>query len=153
LQKKQAILDKRLNEHFESVKSANGQPLNDKRNGHATFNQWERQNDAIRNAMREVERTENAIEREKYKIACVNDQSIPQPIADLIADGTLTQWRKYPNRFFVNGVEKARIIWDEKNRILSHSYVNAIPDEAQYARFRDVYNGLRAAITAACPPA
>ncbi|MGN6746881.1 hypothetical protein, partial [Neisseria sp. P0024.S002] len=48
LAKKQAAFDKRLQNHFDDVLSANGQPLNDKRNGQATLNRWERQNDGLR---------------------------------------------------------------------------------------------------------
>lgn len=35
LKKKEDKLDKKINEHFGDVASANGQPLNDKRNGPA----------------------------------------------------------------------------------------------------------------------
>lgn len=37
LAKKQAAFDAAFTEHTDDVKSANGQPLNDKRNGAATF--------------------------------------------------------------------------------------------------------------------
>ena len=37
LEKKQAKFNRKLNEHFSDVKSANGQPLNDKRNGYSTM--------------------------------------------------------------------------------------------------------------------
>ena len=48
LQKKTMEFDKRLNEHFGSVKSANGQPLNDKRDGQKTLASWDRQNQRLR---------------------------------------------------------------------------------------------------------
>ena len=63
LVKKQAAFDKRLQNHFDDVLSANGQPLNDKRNGQATLNRWERQNDGLRSADKEIEKTQRAIER------------------------------------------------------------------------------------------
>ena len=44
LEKKEQQLEKRFDDHFADVKRANGQPLNDKRNGQATMNRWERQN-------------------------------------------------------------------------------------------------------------
>ena len=36
LEKKEAAMDAKISEHFATVKEANGQPLNDKRNGAAT---------------------------------------------------------------------------------------------------------------------
>ena len=46
LVKKEAELDRRMQAHFDTVKQANGQPLNDKRNGQATLNKWDKQNNA-----------------------------------------------------------------------------------------------------------
>ena len=43
LAKKEKEFDAKLQNHFDTVKLANGQPLNDKRNGRATINLWERQ--------------------------------------------------------------------------------------------------------------
>ena len=77
LAKKQAAFDKRLQNHFDDVLSANGQPLNDKRNGQATLNRWERQNDGLRTADKEIEKTQRAIEREQAAIDRVNNADIP----------------------------------------------------------------------------
>lgn len=71
LAKKQAAFDQRLQNHFDDVRSANGQPLNDKRNGQATLNRWERQNDGLRTADKEIEKTLRAIEREQCRHPCV----------------------------------------------------------------------------------
>ena len=49
LKKKEDAFDSKLNSHIDDVKSANGQPLNDKSNGSNTQRRWERQNDALRN--------------------------------------------------------------------------------------------------------
>ena len=110
LEKKEAELQKRFDNHFSDVKRANGQPMNDKRNGSATFNRWEKQNQAIRNQQESIEKTKIAIEKEKSKILNVESQSIPNELQELINNGKITQWRKYPSRFFVVGVEKARLI-------------------------------------------
>ena len=48
LAKKEEQLNAKFDQHFATVKQANGQPLNDKRNGQATLNKWERQNEGIR---------------------------------------------------------------------------------------------------------
>jgi hypothetical protein len=139
--KKQQKLDAIFDKHFETWKETNGQPMNDKRNGRAFFSQIEKQNNSIRNLQAEIEKTKKAIEKEIEKINNVNDFDIPKPIQKLIDDGVLTQWRKFPNRFFVKGVEKARIIFDN-NKIL-YAYVEEIPNQEQYTIFKNIFNNLK----------
>jgi len=142
LEKKQCIFDSRLSEYYASVKQTNGQPLNDKRNGMSTLAKWERQNDGLRKIHAEIEVTKKAIEREKSKIAKVDALELPSAIRVMIDDGVLIQWRKYPNRFFVQGVDRGRIVWDDKNKVITHQYLGEIPAE-QYPKFRDTFNKLR----------
>lgn len=146
LVKKEADLQRRFDNHFADVKKANGQPMNDKRNGQATFNRWDKQNEAIRNQKASIERTKNAIEIEKGKIKNVEAQSIPAELQKLIDEGKIAQWRKFPNRFFVVGVEKARLVWDEKGQFLAHQYLSSIPNQEQHSIFRDIYNNLNHAL-------
>lgn len=144
LLKKQQAFDGKLSYHFATVAQANGQPLNDKRNGRATMNQWERQNDALRNLNKGIKITENAIDREESKLArieCANEY-IPDEIKNLVAQGILTQWGKHPNTFFVSGVEKARIVWDEKKKVVAYRYIKEVLDSEQYRKFAQVYNSL-----------
>ncbi len=140
--KKEAELQKKFDNHFGTWKQTNGQPMNDKRSGASFFKKIEKQNDSIRNQQASIEKTKNAIEREKGKIANVEAQSIPIELQELIDAGKITQWRKFPNRFFVVGVEKARLVWMEKKNQLAHQYLNQIPNQEQYTIFRDVYNAL-----------
>lgn len=144
LAKKEAILDGKFDEHFSCVKSANGQPLNDKRNGQATMNKWERQNDSIRRHLGEIEKTKAAIEKEQYKISDTEAMygKMPKVLTDLIDNGTLAQWRKFPHIMFVSGVDKARIVFNEDTGVISHKYVNQIESKEQYAIFRDVFNNI-----------
>jgi len=148
LRRKEEDFDNRLSVHFDTVKKANGQPLNDKRNGSRTLALWERQNDALRSLDQGIEKTKAAIEREQAKIgrASAVTQELPQPIIKLIEDGTLTQWRKYPNRFFVKGVEKGRIIWNLKKNTLLVSHYREIPDREQFERFKCVFNALKSEV-------
>ena len=144
LAKKEDAFNSKLNSHFEDVKSANGQPLNDKRNGQVTLDRWEKQNNSLRNLENGIKKTKDAIEREELKIANVNQvsQGIPKEILDLVADGTLVQWRKHPNFFFVAGVDKARITWDAKRKVVTHRYLSEIKDQEQWSKFRNAYNNL-----------
>ena len=144
LAKKQQILDEKFAIHFATVKQANGQPLNDKRNGQATLNKWEKQNQGIRAQKESIEKTKNAIEIEEGKIADVEHakQSLPSEILALIESGELIQWRKHPNTFFVEGVDKARMVWDKKKKTLAHRYVRAIQDQEQRSKFAKLYNSL-----------
>lgn len=144
LEKKEALFDSKLAAHFSSVKEANGQPLNDKRNGRATMGKWGRQNDALHALKESIQKTKDAIDKEEGKIArveCANDLTPPE-ILQLIADGTLKQWRKHPTTFFVDGVDKARIVWDVDKRILAHRYVSQIPDREQHKKFAVIFNVL-----------
>ena len=119
----------RLDNHFATVREANGQPLNDKRNGASTLRKWGKQNDVLRTIDAKIKLTENAIEREESKIAgvAVANNSMPREILDLVANGILTQWRKHPNTFFVEGVDKARIVWDDKKKIVITSNFSCSP--------------------------
>jgi hypothetical protein len=144
LEKKKSEFDTRLADHFASVAEANGQPLNDKRNGAATLKRWEKQNDALRNKKKSIEKTEAAIEREESKIASVNyaNDFIPPQILELVQQGVLTQWRKHPTTFFVVGVDKARIVWDEDKKVVAHRYAREVTDPEMRKKFAAVYNGL-----------
>lgn len=57
----------------------------------------------IANQIAEIEKTKNALEREQAKVnECEAVKSeLPQILLDLLEQGKITQWRKYPNRFFV----------------------------------------------------
>ncbi|WP_368568149.1 hypothetical protein [Acinetobacter nosocomialis] len=144
LEKKEKAFDLKLNAHFDDVKSANGQPLNDKRNGYVTLDRWERQNNSLGSLNEGIQKTKDAIEREELKIALVNqtNKDIPKEILDLVANGELIQWRKHPTFFFVKGVDKARIFWDPKRNVVAHRYISEIKDKEQWAKFRDIYNAL-----------
>jgi hypothetical protein len=142
LVKKNDMLSAKFDIHFQTVAEANGQPLNDKRNGRATLNKWERQNDSIRAAQDSIEITKIAIEKENSKIAAVAAQLVPNCIKSLIDNGTLNQWRKRPNRFFVAGVDKARIIYDDKTNKITCSHISGLAPD-QFAKFRDVFNSLK----------
>jgi hypothetical protein len=145
LEKKQALFDSKLSDHYASVKQANGQPLNDKRNGQATLDRWNRQNEALQRIQSGIEITKQAIEREASKAAAVQAVALPAEIRALVESGELIQWRKHPNRFFVLGVDRARIVWDEEKRTLAHQYLRKVSPE-QYPTFRDTFNKLRKAL-------
>lgn len=148
LRKKERLFDQKLGEHLDDVKSANGQPLNDKSNGASTTRRWDRQSDSMRAIKQDIEKTKQAIVREEGKIANVHGSDTPDFLHEMIASGELSQWRKHPNTFFVKGVDKGRIVWDSESRTLSHRYLSEVPKE-QYAAFRDAFNKANAANKAA----
>ncbi|WP_024530239.1 hypothetical protein [Serratia fonticola] len=141
LAKKEARFNERLQNHFDTVKQANGQPLNDKRNGRATLNKWDKQSDALRTLESSIQRTNAAIEREEMKIASASSVSIPAFMQKAMDDGLITQWRKYPRFFFVTGVKHGRIVLDEKTGLITHRYLNKVSKE-EYPLFRDAFNSL-----------
>lgn len=146
LEKKEQTLNEKFDNHYSTVKQANGQPLNDKRNGQATLDKWERQNDGIRSQIVSVEKTKQAIEREESKIAEVEyvNTFIPTDILKLVESGELIQWRKHPHTFFVAGVDKARIVWDIKRNVVAHKYAYMIAEQEQRSKFVKIYNALNA---------
>lgn len=141
LAKKQTLFDQRLQKHFDTVKEANGQPLNDKRNGRPTLNKWEKQSEGLRNIENSIQRTKDAIEREEMKIALAESVSIPVYMQEAIDSGLITQWRKHPRFFFVTGVKHGRIVLNEETGTIGYRYLNKISQE-EYPTFRDVFNKL-----------
>jgi len=141
LAKKEARFDERLQNHFDTVAQANGQPLNDKRNGRATVKKWDKQSDGLRKLQDSIQRTKDAIEREETKIALVSQVELPAYIQQAIDDGLITQWRKHPRFFFVVGVSGGRIVLDEKSGIIGHRYLSKVSKD-EYPTFRDVFNKL-----------
>ena len=144
LAKKEQQLNAKFDEHFATVKQANGQPLNDKRNGQATLNKWERQNEGIRTLQKSIEATKQASEKEESKIKGVEHVNgyIPKEILALVETGELIQWRKHPHTFFVAGVDKARIVWLEKTKQVAHKFVSEIKEQKQRTKFVYMYNRL-----------
>lgn len=140
--KKESLFNDRLDNHFKTVRQANGQPLNDKRNGQATLNKWERQNESLINIQKGIEKTKAAIEREEYKISDVEHakKTLPLPILEMLESGQLIQWRRHPNTFFVKGVDKARIVWDNKKKLVFNRYKGSITDKDQWKIFAVTYN-------------
>jgi len=148
LVKKEQQLEQKFETHFATVKQANGQPLNDKRNGQATLNKWERQNEGIRNQKESIEKTKRAIEKEEWKIKDVEQTNtyIPTEILELVEKGELNQWRKHPNTFFVPDVDKARIVWDNKRKVVAHRYAHLITEQEQRTKFVRLYNVLNSVL-------
>lgn len=138
---KEARFDERLQNHFDTVAQANGQPLNDKSNGRATLNKWDKQSDALRALQDSIQRTKHAIEREEAKIALASLVELPLYIQQAIDDGLITQWRKHPRFFFVVGVSGGRIVLDEETGIIAHRYLSKVSKD-EYPTFRDVFNKL-----------
>ena len=141
LTKKEALFDVKLQQHFDTVAQANGQPLNDKRNGRTTLNKWDKQSDSLRTLEDSIKKTKEAIAREEFKVSLVDSVTPPDYIQSAINEGLITQWRKFPRFFFVTGVSGGRIVLDEKTGLIAHRYLSKVPKE-EYPIFRDVFNKL-----------
>ncbi|MBS3895082.1 hypothetical protein [Serratia marcescens] len=141
LAKKEALFNEKLQLHFDTVAQANGQPLNDKRNGRATLDKWDKQSDSLRTLESSIQRTKAAIEREEIKIASASSVNIPAFMQKAMDDGLITQWRKFPRFFFVNGVKHGRIVLDEKTGLIAHRYLSKVSKE-EYPLFRNAFNSL-----------
>ena len=135
LAKKQAKLDARIAAQYARQAETNGQPLNDKRNGQSTMNALANGERAIFGQFDEIRKTEAAIKREADKIEhCKNwMDEMPQIIKDMAASGEIVQWRKHPQYFFVNGVDKGRFSFQD-GRVFGR-YLSDIPAD-QYPLFQ-----------------
>jgi hypothetical protein len=145
--KKEAELAKRISENMATVRETNGQPLivkMGKQSVRSHVARVERQNNAIRTLTESIEVTKRAIEVEGNKMASVAACELPDALTQAVKDGLITQWRRFPNTFFVVGVEKGRIVW--KDRELWHRYGNEIPTIEQRRLFNQVYSTLRESI-------
>jgi hypothetical protein len=146
LEKKEVVLDQRFDNHFSDVKRGNGQPMNDKRNGRATLNRWEKQEDAIRNQLKEIEKTKKAIKFEEGKILDCESvlKKLPQPIIEALEAGEITQWRKFPNRFFVKDGGRGRIIWQDNKLLCSY-----VPERGtkEFTNFANCFNQLKSKLS------
>lgn len=141
LKKKQEAFDKALQSHMEDVASGNGQPMNDKRNGRATMNRWDAQNNRLRKLNEEIEKTKIAIENEQFKTNRINttNNTLPQVLLDKVASSELQQWRKYPNFFFVTGIKDARMQYKDGKMWASHYNELSKEDYAVFAaKFNEV---------------
>jgi hypothetical protein len=160
LEKKEAKQDDNFNSLYKHQAMTHGSPVNDKRGGGAWFNAHEKINDSIRNQYASIEKTKQAIEREQKRLARNEDAremllDYPQAIIDLVEAGTLIQWNKYPNTFFVNGLDKIRIIYEKKElktkitETLYHKYGSAfasISTKEQIKYFNDLFNELKSKV-------
>lgn len=147
LEKKEAKFNEKLQAHMNDVKRANGQPLNDKRNGHVTLRRWDKQNEVLSRLQDDIQKTKDAIQNEEAKQSGITNCKalMPKEVFELIENGTLNQWGKHPHIMFVEGIEKARIIYDYKKKQVLHKYVNTLTGDER-KKFARIYNELNSQI-------
>jgi len=154
LVKKKANLDIFFEDLYSHQRLTNGQPMNDKRNGNSWFKRHEQLNNKIANQFKEIEKTEHSIEKEQSKIDNYSniEKDLPQPILDLIQAGTLIQWKKYPNTFFIEGLDTVRIVYEKKvmktkiKETLLNRYQNEFKKNCtkeEWTKFVKIFNYLK----------
>lgn len=142
--KKETSFNEKLDVHFSDVKQGQGEPMRGHRRGNQILARWEKQDDQLRKLDADVEITKNAIEREESKIGyCERTlKEMPDFMGEAVENGKIKQWRKYPNMFFVSGVDKARIIYNiEKNQLSNKFTENLTAEEKEI--FESVYRELK----------
>lgn len=144
LEKKEALFNAKLSDHMDDVRGGQGEPMAGHRGGERVLRRWDKQNNALKTLDASIEKTKAAIEREEYKIANVaaHNEELPELLLQLVEQGVLTQWRKFPNIFFVVGVDKARIGWDTKKKVAYNKFYRDITCDEQKKKFREVYNSI-----------
>ena len=144
LRKKKDLLNEKINDLFSAVAETNGQPLNDKKDFRKNVKRFNKKNNYIIRQEDEIEKTVRAIEKEKMLLKNIESSrnKLPSPVIELIEKKIITQWRRFPDHFFVVGVEKARIILRDNNK-LYFKYTENIPNENQRIIFNKVFNDLQ----------
>jgi len=143
LKKKQDKFDQDLSIHMDDVRGAQGEPMAGHSGGEKVLSRWEKQNKSLKRQNDSIEKTKRALEREddrdynKQQAANLLKE-MPKIFQDMVADGTLNQWIKYPNTFFVEGVEKARIQFKKGKAF--HKYARHSGNYEQFQKFKAVYN-------------
>ena len=156
LAKKEAKQNNNFTSLYKHQAMTHSSPVNDKRCGSAWFKAHDKINDDIRNQYAAIK----AIEQEE-KRQLINEDAremlleYPQAIIDLVEAGTLFQWNKHPNTFFVNGLEKIRIIYEKKEHktkiteTLYHKYGSefaSISTKEQIKYFNNLFNDLKSKV-------
>lgn len=141
LEKKQASFNEKLSIHMDDVKGAMGEPMAGHRGGEKVLRRWDKQHKSLKTLDESIDRTKRAIEREESKSAGVerSKETVPKIFFDLVEQGVLNQWRKHPNIFFVVGVDKARIGWDEKKNVAYNRYYRHIENDGQKLAFKEAW--------------
>ena len=170
LKNKEQVLNQKINADMSAWSATAGTPLNDKMHKpqvRSFVNQREQARESIFRQFREIEKTQNAIEREKARLEFLDKKDelsseilaspkFPTVVLEMLEQGILKQWRKYPNYFFVTGVEMGRIIVDplgtkikqkkytkKSYASVRRSYTTEIPTQEQKELFFKVWNAIR----------
>ena len=149
LAKKQKIFNDLFIAHTEEVKKAQGEPLRCNRRGNKILNTWEKTAQRLTIKLKEIKKTQRAIDREKYKSQKKEKALMKhQPhIKKMIEDGILSIWRKHERIAFVVGVDRARIYFEEVDGVYyleGHKFYNQIECQEQKEKFKTIYNDIRA---------
>jgi len=149
LTKKQKIFNDLFITYTEEVKKAQGEPLRGHRRGNKILNTWEKTAQRLTIKLKEIKKTQRAIDRETYKGKKKEKALIKhQPhIKKMIEDGILSVWRKHERIAFVVGVDRARIYFEEVDSVYyleGHKFYNQIECQEQKEKFKTIYNDIRA---------
>lgn len=149
LTKKQKIFNDLFIAHTEEVKKAQGEPLRGHRRGNKILKTWEKTAQRLTIKLKEIKKTQRAIDREKYKGKKKEKALMKhQPhIKKMIEDGILSVWRKHERIAFVVGVDRARIYFEEIDSVYyieKHKFYNEIECPEQKEKFKNIYNDIRA---------
>jgi hypothetical protein len=148
LARKQQQFDNRFAVHFDEATARQGQPWHDNAKDRSARKRLDRQDAALHTLKESIQKTEDALARERRKVAAVERTAaiLPAAILEALESGTLSQWRRHPTTFFVHGVERARLVWDVDRQQLTTRYLGELKEETARARFLEVARALDRAI-------
>lgn len=133
LEQKEQKLNELLKGRFAEAKQSNQK-----------LSEWAKQNAEVKEMLYSIETTKRAIKAEQKKVDKLKEinKKLPSEILELLEKGVISQWERYPNRFFVVGVKHARIVLDFETSNIMYQHLKLIPNEYQLNKFKAVYSEL-----------
>lgn len=97
---------------------------------------WSEQRENIRAKDAEIAQAQKAIQKTKNEL--------PRIFLDLLTQGKLRQWQRFPDYFFVDGAPFGRIVY--RNGKLHYKYSNKNKKTKAYKHFKNIVGKIQAAL-------
>ena len=111
---------------------------------------WSEQREEIRAKDAEIARTKKEIQKEAnskpktQKAQNAPKNKLPKIFIELLAQGKIRQWQRFPDYFFVDGAPFGRIVY--RSGKLNSKYSNKNNKTKEYKRFKNIVGQMKAAL-------
>ena len=98
---------------------------------------WSEQREEIRAKDAEISQTKKVMQKEKGQ-----KNKLPKIFLDLLAQGKIRRWQRFPDYFFVDGAPFGRIVY--RNGKLNYKYSNKNKKSKEYKHFKNIVAQIQA---------